>query len=185
VVLLATRPLVRLGVLATAVVALSACAASIATEPTEFPFTSTEGRFSVVFPGDPDTGVTAADDAGGTRKVTSMMASRGSDDFGVTWSDFPASFLASGALPVLEGVRDKVLADAKATLDTSDEIELDGHPGLAVKATVPEGATKGEYHVRFYLVQNRIYEVLVIRNDPEADDTPVLDFFDSFTFTGS
>ena len=43
------------------------------------------------------------------------------------------------------------------------------------------GATKGDYRVRFFLVKNRIYEVLVIRNNPAAPEQLVQDFFDSFT----
>jgi hypothetical protein len=182
---LAARPLRRLGVLATAGLTFSACGSSAAPATTEFPVTSAEGRFRAVFPAKPDTGVTEADAEGGKRKVTSMLAAKGSDDFGITWSDFPKSFLASGPTAVLEGVRDKVMADAKATLQSSEEITLNGHPGLKVAANVPEGVTKGDYQVRFYLVGARIYQVLVIRNDAKADDTAVLDFFDSFTLTGS
>lgn len=181
---LATRPLRSLGVLATAV-ALSACGSSAPAEVTEFPVTSTEGRFSVVFPNKADTGVTDAKADEGTRKVTSMMAKRGSDDFGVTWSDVPKAFIANGPTPVLEAARDQVVENAKATLVSSDPIDLDGVPGLKVHAKVDEGITKGDYHVRFYLKGTRIYEVLVIRNDPKADDTLMLDFFDSFTLTGS
>lgn len=183
--LLAVRPMRRLGALAT-MVALSACASSApATEAVEFPVTSAEGRFSIVFPNEPDTGVTEAKADEGTRKVTSMMAKKGSDDFGVTWSDVPKDFVATGALPVLEAARDQVVKNAKATVTSSEEITLDGVPGLKVEASVPDGITKGEYHVRFYLKGTRIYEVLVIRNDAKADDTLMLDFFDSFKLTGS
>ncbi len=181
---LAIRPLRRLGVLATAV-ALSACGSSAPAEPADYPVASAEGRFSVVFPARPDTGVTEADAEGGKRKVTSLLAKKGSDDFGVTWSDVPKTFLSSGPMPVLEKARDSVLANAKATLVSSDEIKLGSTPGLDVVARVPEGVTKGDYRVRFYLSGTRIYEVLVIRNDAKADETLMLDFFDSFTLTGS
>ena len=181
---LAARPLARVGVLVT-VAALSGCASSVARAPTSFPYSSTAGRFSVVFPSKPDTGVREATDNGAKRRVTSALAKKGSDDFGVTWSDFPTDFLAAGNAAVLERVRDKVVGDVKATLVSSDEITLAGHPGLAVKAKVASGATKGDYRVRFYLVKNRIYEVLVIRNAVSSDESVVLDFFDSFQFTGS
>lgn len=181
---LAARPKRCLGALA-AVVALAGCGSSAPVEPQSYPVTSKEGRFSVVFPGKPDTGVTQANSAEGTRKVTSTLAKKGSDDFGVTWSDFPTSFLAAGPTAVLEQVRDKVVGDVKGTLVSSEPITLDGKPGLAVEANVPTGPTKGTYVVRFYLVGNRMYEVLVIRNDPKADTTPMTDFFDSFELTGS
>jgi len=180
----AARPFARVGALATAV-ALAGCGSSAAKAVVPVPFTSVEGRYSVEFPKQPDTGVREAGDAGLKRRVTSTMASKGGDDYGVTWSDFPADYLASGPTAVLEKVRDTVIADVKATLVSSDEITLSGHPGLAVKAKVASGATKGDYRVRFFLVKNRVYEVLVIRNNPGAPEQLVQDFFDSFTLTGS
>ena len=173
-----------MGVLVT-VAALSGCGSSSAKAPTSFPYSSVDGRFSVVFPAKPDAGVREATDNGAKRRVSSALAKKGSDDFGVTWSDFPADFLAAGTAAVLERVRDKVVGDVKATLVSSEETTLGGHPGLIVKAKVASGATKGDYRARFYLVKNRIYEVLVIRNAVASDEGVVLDFFDSFQFTGS
>ena len=178
------RPFARVGALATAV-ALSGCGSSAPAAAVPVPFTSADGRYSVEFPKQPDTGVRQAGDGGLKRRITSTMASKAGDDYGVTWSDFPADYLAAGPTAVLEKVRDTVVADIKGTLVSSSEISLAGHPGLAVEAKVASGATKGDYRVRFFLVKNRIYEVLVIRNNPAAPEQLVQDFFDSFTLDGS
>jgi hypothetical protein len=180
----AARPMVRIGVVSALVVLGASCSSSKPVEQS-VPYTSKDGRFSVVFPKKPDVGVRDAQTGGVKRKVTSALASKGSDEFGVTYSDFPSSFLADGGIKVLEKVRDTVVGDVKATLVSSNETTIGKNPALDVVANVPSGATKGEYHAKFILVGTRIYEVLVIRNDPKANDTLMRDFFDSFELTGS
>ena len=179
----AARPMVRIGVVS-ALVVLGACGSSKPVDES-FTFTSAAGRFTAEFPKKPDVGVRDAVTGGVKRKVTSALASKGSDEFGVTFSDFPNSYLADGPAKVLEKVRDTVIGDVKATLVSSTETTVGKSPALDVVANVPSGATKGEYHAKFVIAGTRIYEVLVIRNDPKADDTLMRNFFDSFELTGS
>ena len=174
---------VRVGALAPAV-ALAGCGSS-APKQTEWPYTSTDGGFKVVFPNRFDTFTSKAGEGTAARSVTSSMASKGSDQFGVTYSDFPSSFLAGGAAAVLETARDQVVAGIKGTVVSSDASTFGEHPALDVVAIGTASAVKGEYHAKFVLVGTRIYEVLVIRNDTKASDEHMLDFFDSFELTGS
>jgi hypothetical protein len=60
-----------------------------------------------------------------------------------------------------------------------------GHPGLEVVAQVAKGATKGNYRANFYLVGNRVYEVLVVRNNTPINEEATNAFLDSFELTGS
>ena len=174
----------RAAALATVVV-LAGCGSSAPAAATTFPYTSADGRFSVVFPGKPSENVTEAADGGAKRRVSSTMAAKAGDDYGVTWSDFPTSFLGDGATALLEKVRDTVITGVKGTLVSSHETTVGTLPALDVVAKVASGATKGEYHARFVLAGTRIYEVLVIRNNAKADDERMLDFFDSFELTRS
>ena len=174
---------VRVGALAT-VVALAGCGSS-APAQTEWPYNSAAGGFKVVFPSKFDTFTSKAGDDTTARSVTSSMASKGSDQFGVTYSDFPSSFLADGAAAVLGKARDQVVAGIKGTVVSSAASTFGKHPALDVVATGTASAVKGEYHAKFVLVGTRIYEVLVIRNDTKASDERMLDFFDSFELTGS
>jgi hypothetical protein len=86
---------------------------------------------------------------------------------------------------VLQGVRDVTIREIAGTLVSSKDITLDGHPGLDVVANVAKGATKGNYRANFYLVGNRVYEVLVVRNQTPIDEEKTTVFLDSFEITGS
>jgi hypothetical protein len=174
---------VRVGALATAVV-LAGCGSS-APAQTEWPHTDPVGRFSVVFPNEFDTYTTKAGEGDAERAVTSATASKGSDQFGVIYSDVPKSFLAAGDLAVLVKARDTAIEGIKGTLVSSEETTFDSHVALDVIATSDAASMKGEYHARYILVGTRIYELLVIRKEPKADDTRMRDFFDSFELTGS
>ena len=118
-------------------------------------------------------------------RPASATASKGSDQFGVVYSDVPLSFLVGGELAVLTKARDTAVEGIKGTLVSSEETTFDGHVAIDVVTTSDAASMKGEYRARYILVGARIYEILVIRKEPKADDTRMRAFFDSFELTGS
>jgi hypothetical protein len=176
--------MVRIGAFAT-LAALAGCGSSAPKAAERVPFTSKAGRYSVVFPAKPDTFSAPTGNGAVKRVVSTAMASKAGDSYGVAYSDYSADELKAGPAAVLSGVRDVTVREVLGTLVSSKDITLAGHPGLDVVAKVDKGATKGNYRVNFYLVGNRVYEVLVVRNQTPIDEEKTTAFLDSFELTGS
>ncbi|MBI3824319.1 MAG: hypothetical protein HY289_16755 [Planctomycetes bacterium] len=147
------------------------------------PFTSPEGRFSVMMPSEPTKKEQQVKTATGELKVTLWIAEGKADSyFVVSYSDFPAKGFKKGdedkrldqaCKGAVDSARGKLRGEEKA-------IKLDGkHPGREI-AIEKDGEIIAR--MRVYLVDQRLYQVMVLGNGPffATKDQDVGAFLDSF-----
>jgi hypothetical protein len=141
------------------------------------PYTSAEGRFSVMFPGSPtqnaqQVNLTASDSI----TIHQFEFDNNNLSYLVMYNDYPSKFVPDLPQPMLESVRDRSVASLKATLASDGPIDLSGVPGRAFSFTDKDGTT---YVARDFLDGQRLYQVLVTVG-PGASTTQAEDFLNSF-----
>lgn len=106
--------------------------------------------------------------------------------WGVVHSDYPAAVVGSlGAETMLLNGRNGFVAGVNGRLISDTAVTLNGHPGrrITVLAT-PEESAGLSLFARFYLVNNRLYQIVAVMPTDKADSAKVNEFMDSFTLIG-
>jgi hypothetical protein len=141
------------------------------------PYVSTDGGFSVVFPGTPKRDskritLSATD----STVLHQVHFDDSSHSFSVVYNDYPAKYVGAEPQAVLESVRDGSLQSSKATPTSDEVIDLNGVPGRAFQFTDSDGLT---YSVHEFLNGTRLYQVIAIvgAGSPASD---AQDFLNSF-----
>jgi len=143
-------------------------------------FASGEGRFKVQMPGTPREETNFA--AGTSFKTYSIQEMNGA--YAVAFADMP---IPSGERDAqiqarLDGARDGMVRNINATLTGSSFIRLNGkYPGREVRADLP--GKKGILRARVYLVDRRLYQVMVVGTTSWANSPETTTFLDSLVVT--
>jgi hypothetical protein len=143
------------------------------------PFSSADGRFSILMPGAPKYESTNVDTAAGTLVMHSYMVEDAGMAYGVIYSDYPDFMKDADPQAVLDGGRDGAVAKIKGTLISETPLTLGGYPGRDI--TVSAG-TLG-FRSRIYLVNTRIYSVIVTGPTDKLKLPRVDEVLDSFKLT--
>lgn len=127
------------------------------------PYTSDDGRFSILFPGSPQQQTHPVNLPGGeTVTLYQLYVSQENDNIAYTvmYNDYPSQY-TSGIDPqaILQGARDG--ATKGRTLTDDEVISLNGIPGRAIRATGSDGFT---YEAHIYLDGSRLYQVVIVSN---------------------
>jgi hypothetical protein len=142
-------------------------------------FTSQEGGFSVLLPGQPKVERQTTETAVGPLAFTmhTVELSFGSVAYIASYNDYPPSLIADGDKnAILDGVVEGALG-SKANLKKSDPISIDGHPGREFTGTVKDGY---EYTSRAYLVNQRLYQLNIVSTPGKVPAEDKKKYFDSF-----
>ncbi len=152
-------------------------------DPKIVEFTSKDGRYFVKIPGKirQDTKKLAIGATGlAIPVVTDRVDGPNSTILAVTYADYPETFRDVDAKTILNGVRDglkgtdgKVALDEKITLGKdADKIE-----GREFRI---EAGTKTAVRVRVFLVDTRLYQVMVTGTKDTVNSKAATEFLDSF-----
>jgi|GEM_PF-643709 len=146
-------------------------------------FSSKEGGFSLLLPGQPKEQRQPINTATGSVDAIMYITEVGNTAFGAGFSDFPGSASNVDPQQVLAGARDGAAKNVNGTVVDEKPIELAGHPGLEIAVEIPAAAAVpggAMYRGRIYLVGNRLYQVIYValKNDDKPDEYHKL--FDSF-----
>jgi hypothetical protein len=142
-------------------------------------FTSQEGGFSVLLPGQPKIERQTTETAVGPLAFTmhTVELSFGSVAYIASYNDYPPSLIAAGdKSAILDGVVEGALG-SKANLKKTEPITVDGHPGREFTGTVKDGY---EYTSRAYLVNNRLYQLNIVSTPGKVPAEDKRKYFDSF-----
>jgi len=142
-------------------------------------FTSQEGGFSVLLPGQPKVERQTTETAVGPLAFTmhTVELGFGSIAYIASYNDYPPSLIADGDKnAILDGVVEGALG-SKANLKKSDPISIDGHPGREFTGTVKDGY---EYTSRAYLVNQRLYQLNIVSTPGKVPAEDKRKYFDSF-----
>jgi hypothetical protein len=154
------------------------------------PFESTEGGFTIAFPGKPGFQIQTVEAAIGNLFNKTYGLDIGVCFFAVSFADYPAPVPLHDKELInrsLDAGRDRALAGTGSKLISEAPLTLDGYIGRYVLSADGEGMT----HNQSYVVGNRFYQVSVrtddYRNSPAADQKFFKDlvnrFFTSFKLT--
>jgi hypothetical protein len=144
-------------------------------------YDSPEGRYSILFPGEPQLSTQESTSGTGQKFPQYLAASQESDDVLCMVGYFD---IAPGMTFSFDSARDGMIAAVKGTLISEKPITLGPYPGreLRVSANGPDG---NAYMVRarYYQVGSRIYvvQLIVVKSaDGPATDAKGVKYFDSF-----
>ncbi len=100
--------------------------------------------------------------------------------YSIGFGDYPKQKVAEtdGAKKLLDADRDSFLKAVNGKLLAETTIAKDNHPGRAALISGEDG--KAHYMLREYLVENRIFQLVVCIPATMEDDPDVTKFFDSF-----
>lgn len=125
------------------------------------PYTSNEGRFSILFPGTPQEQTQQVALPGGASVTLYQLLvslDNGNTAYTVMYNDYPQAY-TENAQPqtILMGARDG--ATKGRTIIDDEVIDLNGVPGRAITATGTDGFN---YEAHLYLDGQRLYQVVVV-----------------------
>jgi hypothetical protein len=140
-------------------------------------FSSAEGGFKVKMPGSPKKQSQPA--AGTTLHTYSVEGRSGAMIASYGDMPIPAKEPEAKIQDRLDGARQGMLKNVNATLVKETKIQLPGgHPGREITADLPAG--KGIMRARIFLVDTRLYQILVVGVPTFANSTDATTFLESF-----
>jgi hypothetical protein len=137
-------------------------------------FTSKEGRFSANFPGNPDK--TQKDNQDNVTTTFTVNQEKGAIAYMVVYTDYAKDISKADPKTVLQAVVDQFAKDTKAKKD----IKLNGYPGIELSLMMDQAGTKLAMTLRVYIVEGRLYQVLVVSELGLKDKAQAEKFLDSF-----
>ena len=141
------------------------------------PYTSTDGRFTVSFPGTPTESSQQVNLQGGESMTLNLVVLTNN---GVTYmalyNDYPSQYVSGDAQTFLEGRRDGAVQGAKGTLATDEAIDLNRVPGRAYTFTDASG---NSYTAHDFLNGQRFYQLIAVVPSG-GSSAQVDDFMNSF-----
>jgi hypothetical protein len=164
-----------------------AAQAGAAPKPAWKLFTSEEGGFSVLMPGEPVEQRKSVPSPDGPVELINHSARLGQGVCLVNMTPLAEAALKRGRDALLKDARAAVARIMPGKVVKERVIELDGHPGveLVIDAPaaekMPSGAT---IKVRCYLVEKRLLQVMALIPKGQGSSKEVAKFFDSFGLIG-
>jgi hypothetical protein len=146
---------------------------------------STTGGYSALFPVEPKTTSNKQATNAGEIEVNSAMATHADTSFAVATTDYPPDFIEPGdAETMLDDGRDGMVATYNGTVVKDEKIKLGDHPGRAVTIEADAQGVTVKIISRFYLVDNRLYQLMIVGMKDKINEADATKFLDSFKLTG-
>jgi len=154
-------------------------------ETTWSEFSSAEGAFSVLMPGAPTEETQTQDTEMGAIDVHSFTFEQGGVAYLVGYNIFPAAVIeAASPAALLNGARDGQAKAVNGTLVNEQEITLGAYPGRDVEILVENSDGTSSLRSRTFLVEDRLYQVMVVGPKGQSSSPDTIKFLDSFKLLG-
>jgi len=146
-------------------------------------YESEDGRFKINFlGGTPDVSSQAIPTELGDIEITMFLYEKSiTEAYVLGYNDYPSAIVEAGStIEMLEGGKDGVVNSMGITqFDLEEEVSLDGHSGLHFKGVA------GTLHIEYqmYLVNNRLYQIGIVRDGSYATQDRVDAFLGTFELT--
>jgi hypothetical protein len=142
-------------------------------------FTSAEWSFKARFPGKPKE-QTQSGPFGTTMTMYGVESRDGVYAVAIAALPIPAGESPEMLQNRLDGSRDGAIGNVGGKLQSSKSIMLNGkYPGCEFSATITK-PKQGQIRAKIYLVEARLYQVMVMGSDSYATSSQANDFLDSF-----
>lgn len=144
-------------------------------------FTAPEAGFMILFPGTPEETTHTVEGESRPLVLHKLTVGQEPPIYAVLYSEANANLRNEDPQKALDDVRTGLLESANATAQSEQNITLQGYPGRDLRFTTAAGAGR----FRTYLVEDRLYQLLVVLS-PDGDDAEdTIDmFFNSFVLRG-
>jgi hypothetical protein len=143
---------------------------------------SADGRFSVLFPGEPKESLQSVRTAAGQINLVMLTAGSKTSGFAVGYTDYPRNVVeSSDPEEMLDGARDGAVRNVGGRLIDETPLDFHGHPAREIRVEAPK---KTSIRSRLILIENRLYQLVVISKSARILDEKGSEFFDSFTVDG-
>lgn len=152
-----------------------------AEEPEVDLYSSKDGKFKVNFPGTPEiSSQMVPTEAGDIEMFSYMVEKSATEAFMIAYGDYPSSMIdGNDPYDLIEGARDGALE--KNVIESNKRMKVDGFPGTR---TFAYDSTQNLYYVyEVVLANNRLYQIMAVRDGDYPTDKTIEDFMDSFTIT--
>jgi len=145
----------------------------------DYTYIDPDKKFSVHFPGTPETGKEVVPtDLGDLDMFTVMYEASYDKVFMVAYTDYPAALVdESNAEVLLDGAKEGSLGSFGISMPSFEEsITFDGHPGKYFEAS------GNDMHVSYklILVENRLYQLVILQIGDPISESDVESFIDTF-----
>lgn len=141
------------------------------------------GGFQVRFPDGKAPEVEEKTITGGGAAVHLFKVQYGTSGYIVTYDDFAKGSARTPQL-ILDGAREGVVETTGGTIDSERPLTLDGHPGLDLAVTATTSGITMRQRVRVFLVDGRLYQLIVVAPSWSGATVVEQEFFDSFKLLG-
>ena len=142
-------------------------------------FTSKAGGFTLLMPTEPKTQTQNLETAVGTITVTMYIAEKNGAAYFASFNDYPAELVQkSDPQAILDGARDGAVNNVKGKLLNEKKIAIGSHPGRDITFE----AVNGQYlaRSRMYLVNQRLYQIMVLAPREQGLPAKIDQYLDSF-----
>jgi len=144
-------------------------------------FRSEEGGFMATFPGTPTRETKTVNTAQGSRDMQMYGFTDKQTPFSVVVTELPQEQVESvGPAATLDGARDGAVANTQGILLGELIIQVSGHPGRELK--IATGGGKATIRARLFLINNRLYQALVVTPADDSYAPSVRRFLESVKF---
>lgn len=142
-------------------------------------FVSEDGKFAINFPAEPDVSQESVPtDVGEVQMYIFLYEESVTKAFMVTYSDFPSELVAgTDAKGLLVSSKEGQLQTLiNPIIDEESDIDINGNPGVYFKAN------DGSFYLvaKIFLVGNRLYQLLIMRDGSYPSEEETKSFIDSF-----
>lgn len=145
-------------------------------------FASEVGKFSISAPAPFEEMQQSVETPVGPVDIYTFTAEADDSAYVVAYSDYPSEIIEqTDPQMLLDGSRDGAVANLGGTLVSEEDIDLEGNPGrsLVIDATTSQDQS-ATINSRIYLVDNRLYQVLIVSPEGEGAPEDAENFLDSF-----
>jgi hypothetical protein len=146
-------------------------------------YESEDGRFKVNFlGGTPEITTQSVPTELGDIEITMFLYEKSiTEAYIIGYNDYPSAIVEAGSTAdMLAGGKEGVINSMGVTqLDLEEEVSIDGHSGLHFKGV----AKTMHIEYQMYLVENRLYQIGVIRDGSYVTQDKVDTFFGTFELT--
>lgn len=153
--------------------------------PTFEEYVSEAGGFTVSTPLTLEEDTQSVETQAGPIEIYTFTAEDRQAAYIVAYSDYPEALVTQSEPDViLDGSRDGAVGNVGGTLINETRVELQGNPGraLVIDTTTDDGQA-ATVNARIYLVDNRLYQILVVVPKEDEVDVDVDGFLDSFSLS--
>jgi hypothetical protein len=149
-------------------------------------YRSQSGRYSILMPDKPKEQTQSVDSAVGALEMHVASFEDRSGAYLVVYVDYPADLIRSGqANDVLDGAAQGGVANVNGKLARQQDFPLGTVPGREIEFDAPAQSAQPATHVkaRYFLVENRLYQVMVVAQQNQGLPTDAQKFLDSFNLS--